>query len=283
MTVNTDNTFDFKQLAKKYDTKLQIPINELDLTDLQKDALTHLQIKSILNLFQQNWTADLLDAECVPTVAEDLNRNLECLNIPQLGITQPSGILYSFYEPRLRRKLLNVHEKAVEILLYVHWGIISSAKMASELTFPKRNVAMDESDINLIINVSLFILELDAGKQINIHSLRAIIDAYPNIKSDISNLTGLTQGQIDALERQRLHCVYHLYEYQMTCTRVNKECVVLSGRQERSLATAVNSEIKRLGLPEIVKSGDAPVGPFYALYRALRSHSIPGAVDPVFN
>lgn len=282
MTAKTDRVFDFETLKKQYNTKLQVRINDLDLTDLQKDALTHHQVKTIFNLFDQKWTVNLLDTECVPEVGTDINRNLKCLGIPQLSGSRPSGILYSFYEPRQRRRLLTVHEKAIDIMLYVHWGRVSKEEMANELTYVTHGIEMSVTDIDLIINVSHFLLDLATQGRVDVEAFRAIREQYEDLMLDVSDLV-LNQREIDILERNKLDRVYHFYEYGMTAEQLNELCIIRSRNQRRSIADAVDSELRRLGLPPLVRDGEVPVGPFYALYRALRFHAMPGTTQRISN
>lgn len=185
------------------------------------------------------------------------------------------------HETSIHQKLLRVHPKAVEIMLDVRWGNISKKTMAKELSYAARGIVMKVEDIDLIINVSHFILETEAQKRVDKDAFLAIIREYPNLRLETADLDNLEQYEIDALTREKLDTVCLLYEKQITCEILDSECPVRVKEPERTLAEAVNSELKRLNLPLLDKSGDTPTGPFYALYRAVQFHRIPGTFDKI--
>lgn len=140
--------------TKVKSTFLQKDIEELPgLTRLQIYDLHIRSICRVYHLFMDGYTCEDLDREIGKSISQAVNDSFEKLGFNgRLSQQVAAGALYAFYNREKRQKLLALDTKAPEILADVHWGTITAAEMAHELSLP-------EQHIKTIIQKALEILE----------------------------------------------------------------------------------------------------------------------------
>lgn len=184
---------------------------------------------------------------------------------------KPTDAIHAEYLDVCKEKLRGVHSEAYNIMRTVYWGEISKEKMSEELTYRSRGVIVFEQDIDLIIDVSLFLLKARMHKKVNQDDISVIINKYPDLIEDVHSI-GLKPLEASALESMGVPLVCYLYKQEITCEELDK------GRQYK-LSAIVNGSLRKLGFPALVKSGKNPVGPFCAFYRAIKYQQTFGRFD----